>query len=150
MDQLIKSLPGVVRAAGNSPDAVEAAVLAVWTHATGDGIRPHAVANGMEGKTLVVNVRDTVWQQQLSIMRSQLIYRINSILGQPLVGAIELRVNPKALPPLTEKLASAELSDNEVPLDLWSAASEIQDKQLRQKFLKAAIGMLRRKMSDTL
>jgi len=145
MDQLIKSLPGVVRAAGNSPDAVEAAVLAVWTHATGDGIRPHAIASGMEGRTLVVNVRDTVWQQQLYVMRSQLIYRINSVLGQPLVGEIELRVNPKAVPSLTQKVERAELADNEVPLDLWSAASEIQDKQLRQKFLKAAIGMLRRR-----
>ncbi|HEY6802967.1 MAG TPA: DUF721 domain-containing protein [Pyrinomonadaceae bacterium] len=145
MESLIKSLPGVLRAAGNSPDAVEAAVLAVWLHATGEGIRPHAVPDKLEGTTLIVDVRDTVWQQQLSIMQSQLIYRINSTLGQSLVHRIELRVNPNALPPIVQKPEPREILDNEVPLDLWSAASEIEDKQLRQKFLQAAIGMLRRK-----
>jgi hypothetical protein len=150
MDQLIKSLPGVIRAAGNSPDAVEAAVLAVWNYTTGDGIRPHAAASGMEGRKLVVNVRDNVWQQQLSIMRSQLIFRINSLLGQALVGEIELRVNPGSLPTVTQKLERKEFLESEVPLDLYAAANEIEDKQLRQKFLQAAMGMLKRKMSDTL
>ena len=145
MDQLIKSLPRVLRAAGNSPDAVEAAVLAVWLHATGEGIRPHAAADRLDGTTLIVNVRDTVWQQQLHLMQSQLIYRINSTLGQALVKQIELRVNPKALPPIVQKPEPREILDNEVPFDLWSAASEIADKQLRQKFLQAAIGMLKRK-----
>jgi predicted nucleic acid-binding Zn ribbon protein len=145
MDQLIKSLPRVLRAAGNSPDAVEAAVLAVWLHATGDGIRQHATANSLDGTTLIVDVRDTVWQQQLKLMQSQLIYRINTTLGQALVNQIELRVNPTALPPIVQKPEPREILDNEVPLDLWSAASEIEDKQLRQKFLQAAMGMLRRK-----
>jgi hypothetical protein len=145
MEQLIKSLSSVLHAAGNSPDAIEAAVLAVWLYATGDGIRPHAAANRLEGTTLIVDVRDTVWQQQLSLMRSQLIYRINTTLGQSLVKQIELRVDPTALPPIVQKFGPGEILDNEVPLDLWSAAGEIEDKQLRQKFLQAAMGMLRRK-----
>ena len=150
MEPLIKSLPSVVRAAGNSPEAIEAAVLAAWTHSTGDGIRPHAVAGRMEDKTLVVYVRDAVWQQQLSIMKAQLIYRINSVLGQALVNDIVLTVNPKALPPKVQKVKRDELLESDVPLDLWSAASEIEDKELRQKFLRAAMGMLRRKTSDRL
>ena len=145
MDQLIKSLSTVIRAAGSSPEVAEAAVLAGWTFATGEGIRQHAVAARLEGTTLVVDVRDAVWQQQLTIMRSELIYRLNSILGRSLVRTVELRINPKALKSVKHKVNPPELLDNEVPLDLWSAASEIEDKQLRQKFLKAATGMLRRK-----
>jgi hypothetical protein len=149
MDQLIRSLSSVVRAAGNSTEVAEAAVLAAWIHVAGDGIRPHAVARKLEGTTLVVEVRDAIWQQQLAIMQSQLIYRLNTILGRSLVKTVELRINPKALKPVNQKPQSKELLDNEVPLDLWSAASEIEDKQLRQKFLKAATGMLKRKAERT-
>jgi hypothetical protein len=149
MEQLIKSLATVVSAAGNSAEVAEAAVLAAWVHVTGEGIRPHAVATNLEGTTLVVDVRDTIWQQQLTIMRSQLIYRLNTILGRSLVKTVELRINPKALKPVEQKRKAPELLDNEVALDLWSAASAIEDKQLRQKFLKAATGMLRRKAEQS-
>jgi hypothetical protein len=146
MDELIKSLPKVLRALGNSYELAEAAAIAAWKHTAGDGLRPHAIATKLEGKTLVVEVRDTIWQKQLSTMKSQLLFRVNSVLGQPLLDDIDLRVNPKAVslskPQIDE---SAEILDNEVPIELWSAASSIDDKQLRQKFLKAAIGSLRRK-----
>jgi hypothetical protein len=79
-------------------------------------------------------------------MKGQLLFRVNSILGQPLLNNIELRIDPKAVfiaPP--EKLNSAEILDNEVPMELWSAASAIRDTELRQKFLKAAVRALKRR-----
>ena len=145
MEDLIKSLSSVVRAAGISPEVTEAAAIAAWKYVAGAGMRPHAIATKLEEGTLVVDVRDTIWQTQLTLMRGQLLFRVNSALGQPLVSKIELRVNPKALPVEKTNKRDDDILDNEVPIDLWSAASEIQDKQLRQKFLKAATGMLRRK-----
>ena len=145
MDELIKSIPTVLKAVGYSTEVAEAAAIAAWKHAAGEGLRKHAVAIKLEENTLVVVVRDAIWQKQLAMMKGQLLFRVNSILGQPLLNNIELHIDPKAVfiaPP--EKPDSAEIPDNEVPMELWSAASAIQDKELRRKFLKAAVGALKR------
>jgi hypothetical protein len=145
MEELIKSLPQVLRATGDSDEVAEAAALAAWKHSCGEGLRDHAIATRLEESTLVVDVRDAIWQKQLATMKRQLIFRVNSTLGQPLVKDIELRINPKALTTTAPRSVKTDIVDNEVPLELWSAASAIEDKQLRQKFLKAAMGSLKRK-----
>jgi hypothetical protein len=79
-------------------------------------------------------------------MKEQLLFRVNSVLGQPIVKDIELRVNPKAaIVTQQQKSEPADEGDNQVPFDLLSAASAIQDKDLRQKFLRAAMATLKRK-----
>ena len=149
MEELIKSLPKVLQAVGDSTELNEAAAIAAWKYTAGEGLRAHAVAMKLDSSTLVVAVRDAIWQKQLSLMKSQLLFRINSVLGQPLVSNIELRIDPESVPAAPNKSeAPTEIIDNEVPIDLWSAASSIADKQLRQKFLKAALGMLKRKEQD--
>ena len=146
MDELIKSMPKVLHAVGYSTEVVEAAAIAAWKHAAGEGLRNHAVAIKLDEQTLVVAVRDAIWQKQLTTMKRQLLFRVNAILGQPLLNNIELLIDPNAvIIAQPEKLESAEILDNEVPLELWSAASAIHDKELRQKFLIAAVGALRRR-----
>jgi hypothetical protein len=146
MNQLIKSLPGVLRAAGDSTEVAEAAAIAAWKHAAGDGLKEHAVPLKLENRTLTIAVADAIWQKQLHSMRGQLLFRVNSILGKPLVGALDFVVDAKIAKAHVERPAQREeLSDNEVPLELWSAASAIQDKELRRKFLKTALLSLRHK-----
>jgi hypothetical protein len=146
MDELIKSIPKVLNAVGYSTEVAEAAAIAAWRHAAGEGLRSHALAIKLDGKTLVVAVRDAIWQKQLTTMKGQLLFRVNSILGQPLLNNIELLIDPDSvIISQPEKLESAEILDNEIPMELWSAASAIRDKELRQKFLKAAVGSLKRR-----
>ena len=146
MNQLIKSLPTVLRASGNSTEVAEAAAIAAWKHAAGDGLKAHAVALKLENRTLTVAVADPIWQKQLNAMRGQLLFRVNTILGQPLVSAFNFvidreRVKPRVAQPEPDE----ELLDNEVPLELWSAANQIHDKELRKNFLKTALLSLKRK-----
>ena len=149
MNQLIKSLPGVLRAAGNAEEVAQAAAIAAWKHAAGDGLKDHAVPVKLEQRTLTVAVADVIWQKQLHAMRGQMLFRVNSILGQPIVSAIEFVVDPKVAKPRPERSQTAEQPlDNEVPLELWSAANAIHDKELRKSFLKTAIAALKRKDSD--
>jgi hypothetical protein len=62
------------------------------------------------------------------------------------VGAIEFVIDPKlGNAPADEQMPKEEPLDNEVPLELWSAASAIHDKELRRKFLKTAELSLKRK-----
>ena len=146
MNQLIKSLPGVLRAAGDSLEVAEAAAIAAWKHAAGDGLKEHAVPLKLENRRLIIAVADAIWQKQLTSMRGQLLFRVNSILGTPIVGALDFFVDPKlAKPHVNQPAQTEEPLDNEVPLELWSAANAIQDKELRRKFLKTALLSLRHK-----
>ena len=145
MNQLIKSLPGVLRAAGDSTEVAEAAAIAAWKHAAGNGLKEHAVPLKLEDRTLTIAVADAIWQKQLHSMRGQLLFRVNSILGKPLVGALDFVIDTKLAKRPVEQHVPEEPLDNEVPLELWSAASAIQDKELRKKFLKTALLSLRHK-----
>ena len=146
MNQLIKSLPGVLRAAGDSTEVAEAAAIVAWKHAAGDGLKEHAVPLKLENRTLTIAVADAIWQKQLHSMRGQLLFRVNSILGKPLVSALDFVIDPKLVKPAVgQPEQQEEFLDNEVPLELWSAASAIQDKDLRRKFLKTALLSLRHK-----
>jgi hypothetical protein len=145
MNQLIKALPQVLKAAGNSAEVAEAAALAAWKHAAGDGLKEHAVPLRLENRTLTVAVADPIWQKQLRSMRGQMLYRVNSILGQPLINAFDFVVDPKLVKPRVEQPQQEEPLDNEVPLEVWSAANAIHDKELRKSFLKTALLSLKRK-----
>jgi hypothetical protein len=145
MNQLIKSLPTILRAAGDSEEVAEAAAIAAWKHAAGDGLKGHAVPVKLENRTLTVVVGDAIWQKQLNSMRGQLMFRVNTILGQPLVSAIEFVIDSKlAHAQAEQEKLKEEPLDNEVPLELWSAANAIHDKELRKSFLKTALRSLKR------
>jgi hypothetical protein len=148
MNQLIKSLPTILRAAADSEEVAEAAAIAAWKHAAGDGLKGHAVPVKLENRTLTVSVADVIWQKQLHSMRGQLMFRVNTILGQPIVGAIEFVIDPKlALAQAEQRKPQEEPIDKEVPLELWSAANAIHDKELRKSFLKTATLSLKRRAS---
>ena len=146
MNQLIKSLPQILRAAGDSAEVAEAAAIAAWKHAAGEGLKEHAVAVKLENRTLTVAVADLIWQKQLASMRGQLLYRLNSTLGQSLVSTLDFVVDPNVVKPRVEQPQPHEdRLDNEVPIELWSAANAIHDKELRKSFLKTALLSLKRK-----
>jgi predicted nucleic acid-binding Zn ribbon protein len=95
MEGLIKTLPAVLRASGNAPEVIEAATIAAWKHAAGENLKGHAVPISFQDRTLRVAVADAIWQRQLHAMRGQMLFRVNSLLGQPLVGSIEFIIDPQ-------------------------------------------------------
>jgi predicted nucleic acid-binding Zn ribbon protein len=146
MNQLIETLPAILKTAGALDEVVAAACIAAWKHAVGAGLSSHAVPLELRGQTLVVAVADNIWQRQLEQMRGQLLFRLNSVLGQPLVKSIELRVDPKTV--ARERARHAQPSgvqtDAQVPVELLNAASAIEDAELRRAFLGAASSCVRR------
>ena len=97
MEALIKALPAVLRASGNAPEVAEAAAIAAWKHCAGKGLRERAVPLALRDRTLEVAVADLIWQKQLHAMRGQMLYKINTLLGQPVVSAIEFIIDPEKL-----------------------------------------------------
>lgn len=148
MDQLIRTLPAILRSAGDSDEVREAAAIAGWRHAAGEGLRDHAIALRVSERKLVVAVADRTWQKQLQSLSGQLIFRINSILGQPLVTYIELVIDPEQLgPPTSQELRRSpeeQFADVGGAAELLVAADRIQDQELRRAFLGAAASCLNR------
>ena len=152
MDKLIKTLPAILKASGASEEVAEAACIAAWRHAVGEGLGGHAVPVQLQNNTLVVVVADNIWKNQLDPMRSQLLFRLNAVLGRAVVNSIELRVDSKTLsrvrgPATTVSSAEAgksKKSDYKVSAELLSAAAEIEDADLRRAFLGAAMSCVRR------
>jgi hypothetical protein len=146
MDKLIQSLPAILKASGTSEDVAEAACVAAWRHAVGEGLSSHAVPIQLQNQTLVVVVADNIWKKQLEQMRGQLLSRLNAVLGQTLVKSIELRVDPRRIELArgTQPSTPTRQDDFRVPAELLTAAAGIEDVKLRCAFLGAATSCVRR------
>ncbi|HEX8652507.1 MAG TPA: DUF721 domain-containing protein [Pyrinomonadaceae bacterium] len=146
MDDLIRTLPKLLRAAGEMEEVAEAAAMVAWRRVAGSALRGQAVPFRLYRKTLIVAVADTTWQKQLEAMSGQLLFRLNSLLGQAVVTFIEFRVDLSTVQKERAALAEA-VQDREeqerralgkASGDLLAAASAIQDQDLRRRFLLAA------------
>src|SRR5918997_4050501 len=97
MDDLIRALPKLLRAAGETEEVLEAAALVAWRRVAGSELSRQAVPFRLYRKTLIVAVADSTWQRQLEAMSGQLLFRLNSLLGQAVVTYIEFRLDPKTV-----------------------------------------------------
>jgi hypothetical protein len=145
MDELFQALPKLLRAAGESEEVLEAAAFAAWRRAAGEPLRGCAVPFRLYGKTLTVSVPDATWRKQLEGVSPQLLFRINSLLGQALVTFIEFRVDPQTVGEERARLRQTyydRLEREEHALErarvLDEAAGAIHDEELRRRFLLAA------------
>lgn len=156
MDDLIRILPSIVRAAGEAEEVTEAAVVVVWRRVAGEGLRPHAVPFRLYKKTLIVAVRDRTWQRQLEAMSGQLLFRLNSLLGQALVTYLEFRIDPTTINKERAQQQTRQSAYDHAARDgralrcaageLGAAAADhIHDESLRRRFLLAAGGCLERR-----
>jgi len=151
MEQLINSLPALLRAAGNAEEVTEAAALAVWNHVAGEGLRQHTAATTLQKQKLTVVVSDPLWQHQLESMSGQFLFRLNALLGQGTIRFIEFCVDPKTLQTCLEQgrriqdIQDKQSASKPVPFELISAAASIQDPSLRRAFLGAASSCVRRR-----
>ena len=146
MDDLIRTLPKLLRAAGETEEVLEAAALVAWRRVAGEGLRAQAVPFRLYRKTLIVAVADSTWQKQLEAVSGQLLFRLNSLLGQAVVTYIEFRVDPQTV--RAEREAARAVATNQaeqeqralrsVKGDVAVAADAIHDEDLRRRFLLAA------------
>ena len=156
MDDLIRTLPKLLRAAGETEEVLEAAALVAWRRVAGEGLRAQAVPFRLYRKTLIVAVLDAAWQKQLEAMSGQLLFRLNSLLGQAVVTYIEFRIDPKTVHAERSRAQAHETNRVEqerrallsVSGEISAAADAIHDEDLRQRFLIAAGSCIDRRESD--
>ncbi|MBV9927961.1 MAG: DUF721 domain-containing protein [Acidobacteria bacterium] len=145
MDDLFQSLPKLLRAAGESEEVLEAASFAAWRRVAGEALRGCAVPFRLYNRRLIVSVPDATWRKQLEQVSPQLVFRLNSLLGQAVVTYVEFRVDPQTVREERRRLgrneserAGAEEAALERAAELDDAAEAIHDDALRRRFLLAA------------
>ena len=152
MLDLARLLPKLLNATGGNREMSEIAAKLAWSRAAGDGLLRHAIPFRLYRKTLVVSVADVIWQRQLNSMSGELIPRINRLLGREVVDTIEFRIDSAAVEQVRNDLPpkkSAQCEDPQpLPEELISAASEIADEELRERFIRAAGNCIARRESQ--
>ena len=141
MVDLTRLLPKLLRA---NP---ELAVKLAWARAAGSGLRRQAVPLRLARGALIVAVADAIWQKQLQSMSAELIFRLNTLLGQPTVNEIIFTINHSAV---SQAQTEAEDSSPKVPpvpapAELLFAAGSIADQELRARFIRAAENCIARR-----
>lgn len=152
MEDLFRTLPKLLRAAGETEEILEVAALVAWKRAAGEGLRIHAVPFRLYRKTLIVAVSDITWQKQLEAMSGQWLFRLNSLLGQAVVTFIEFRIDPNtvraarvaAQVPQVNRDEQEQMALQNVPRAISVAAASIHDEDLRRRFLIAAGSCIQR------
>ena len=153
MIDVARLLPKLLNATGANPEMVEIAAKIAWTRAAGDGLRRHAIPFRLFRKTLVVSVADLIWQKQMQSMSTELISRINKLLGRAVVEDIEFRIDPATVELVRAnsqtRRSSPDKVNGPIPDELISAASEIADEDLRERFIRAAENCIARREART-
>ncbi len=145
MESLLKLLPVMIRLSGEQEDVREQASFTAWRVTTGEQLAHTCRPFRLYRKTLVVAVSDETWKKQLESMSGMLIFKINGLLGHPLVTFIEFRVDPAHVAEGRKSLGMRESTTSGQPqADLQSAASGIKDDELRELFLRVATISLER------
>ena len=146
MLDIFRTLPAVLARIENSDDAREAIVLLAWRKIAGEMLGEHTVPAGFGRGRLTVSVSGPTWQRHLQDLAPQMLYRLNSIIGMPLVNFIEFEVNEETV--MADRAArraakrdpesDRRLAEREITPELADAASAIDDENLRAAFLAAA------------
>jgi predicted nucleic acid-binding Zn ribbon protein len=92
------SLIGTLKLSSGHGDA-EVRARAAWEPAAGKNIARHTLAASLVRGTLIVEVEDMLWQQNLNKLRSALLRNLAEILGEPLVTELAFRPMPRRIGP---------------------------------------------------
>ena len=153
MQDLFRSLPKLLKEFEDTEEVREAVVFAAWRRVAGESLSEHTVPFRLYNKHFIVAVADKMWKRHLESLSGQMIFKLNSMLGQAVVTFIEFRVEEETLRAERAKHHKNHLSDEqlrEIALDevtpkLRHSADAIKDDNLRYQFLLAAGSCLARK-----
>lgn len=102
LDRLSYTLGSMLKARGLRGRLSEYRVFGLWEKAVGPVIARHAQPQAVRGKKLTLVVDSPAWMQQLSLLKPEIMEKVNSTLGKKTINDITLRlgeVESQAAPP---------------------------------------------------
>ena len=150
MLDLFRTLPGLIGDIEGAEAIREALVFAAWRRTAGEALNSHTAPVKLAGSTLTVAVTSLTWQRHLMDLGGQMLFKLNSTLGSPMVSYIQLDIDEAAVlrhrgHGVVDEAKARELAKQEITPELALAAAKIEDEELRRQFLAAAGNCLVRK-----
>lgn len=112
---------GLISKLGLPASAVSPEELACagWPPAVGKRIAAHARAVSLAGNRLVVEVEDVIWQRQLSVLKAQILKKLEEVLGPSVVADVEFRIPARRRLPQRAELPQQARDDADQIQDPW-------------------------------
>jgi len=136
-----------------SIDSEEQRLLEIWNRAVGLQISAHTRPEKLKRNTLFVKVSSSVWMHQLHILKSDIIEKINTLLGKELVKNVhfsigEIPSSPSRNPyPPSFSPESYPLRDKEKKV-IEKHTSSVKDQELKEILQRVMTkNIIRRKLS---
>lgn len=116
IDKLSTTLARILKARGLEGRLHEYRIFASWDRTVGPAIARHAQPRTFRGRKLALIVDSPAWMQQLTLMKPEILEKLNRALGAETVGDMTMRlgeVAPAARPEVDEGSSVSELSADE-------------------------------------
>jgi len=97
MEALFRALPKLLKEFEDTEEVREAVVFAAWRRIAGESLSEHTVPFRLFNKHFIIAVADKMWKRHLETLSGQMIFKLNSALGQAIVTFIEFRVDEETL-----------------------------------------------------
>lgn len=115
LDRLSHTLDKMLKARGLGGRLSEYRVFGQWEKSVGPVIARHAQPQTVRGKKLTLIVDSPAWMQQLSLLKPEIVEKLNRTLGKETIkdiilriGEVESRERPSEGPPVLTVLAQDE------------------------------------------
>jgi hypothetical protein len=92
VEKLSSTIEKILRDRGWGAKLKEYRIYGVWETVVGKGIARHARPAGMRGKKLTVLVDSSAWMQQLSLLKPEIMGKLNGRLREEAVESITLKL----------------------------------------------------------
>jgi predicted nucleic acid-binding Zn ribbon protein len=92
VEKLSSTIEKILRDRGWGAKLKEYRIYGVWEKVVGKGIARHTRPAGMRGKKLTVLVDSSAWMQQLSLLKPEIMGKLNGRLGEEAVESITLKL----------------------------------------------------------
>ena len=150
MDSMLKLLPSIVRLSDDEQLREQAAFVA-WNAVSGPQLAGACKPFRLYQKTLIVATLDKTWKKELQRMASSLLFKLDSLLGAPIITYIEFRVDPRHVQRMQPSKSSRYRfkRTKELETELKPVADRIGCESLRHSFLTAASRCIERSETTT-
>jgi hypothetical protein len=92
LDRLSSTLGRMLKARGLQGQLSEYRIFGQWEQTVGAVIARHAQPQGVRGKKLFLSVDSPAWMQQLSLLKPEIIEKVNRNLGKDAIKEIALKL----------------------------------------------------------
>lgn len=128
-------------------------VMYHWRDIVGERIAAHARPTGVQDNTLIVSVTNSVWCHHLSVLKLQIIDKINNFIGEKLVTDIRFKAGyfvdypnenntNENLCNIKQEMAAIQLDEADC-CQIDTVIDQVKDEKLRQRLRRFARNQLR-------